>query len=104
MAAIGLVQGDEQNFPQVDEFRPDRFLGDNPPAPGTWIPFGGGTRRCIGAGFSLLEATEILRAALTRYHVHPVRPHPEKATPRNVTHVPSRGAEITATHRKQQTS
>ena len=99
MAAIGLVQGDEQNFPQVNEFRPDRFLGDNPPAPGTWIPFGGGTRRCIGAGFSLLEATEILRAALTRYDVHPVRPTPEKATPRNVTLVPSRGAEITATLR-----
>jgi cytochrome P450 len=99
MAAIGLVQGDEQNFPQVNEFRPDRFLGDNPPAPGTWIPFGGGTRRCIGAGFSLLEATEILRAALSRYDVRPVRQEPEKATPRNVTLVPSRGAEIIATPR-----
>jgi cytochrome P450 len=99
MAAIGLVQGDEQNFPQVNEFRPERFLGDNPPAPGTWIPFGGGTRRCIGAGFSLLEATEILRAALRRYDIRPVRPEPEKATPRNVTLVPSRGAEIIATRR-----
>jgi cytochrome P450 len=99
MPAIGLVQGDEQHFPDVHTFRPDRFLGDNPPAPGTWIPFGGGTRRCIGAGFSLLEATEILRAALTRYDVHPVRPEPEEATPRNVTLVPSRGAEITATPR-----
>ena len=99
MAAIGLVQGDEQNFPQVNEFRPERFLGDNPPAPGTWIPFGGGTRRCIGAGFSLLEATEILRAALSRYDVRPVRPEPEKATPRNVTLVPSRGCEVIATPR-----
>lgn len=99
MAAIGLVQCDEQNFPQVTEFRPDRFLGDNPPAPGTWIPFGGGTRRCIGAGFSLLEATEILRASLSRYDVRPVRPEPEKAEPRNVTLVPSRGCEIIATPR-----
>jgi cytochrome P450 len=99
MAAIGLVQGDEANYPQVNEFRPERFLGENPPAPGTWIPFGGGTRRCIGAGFSLLEATEILRAALSRYDVRPVRPEPEKATPRNVTLVPSRGAEIIATPR-----
>ncbi|QNE20519.1 cytochrome P450 [Kribbella qitaiheensis] len=99
MAAIGLVQGDEQNYPQVNEFHPDRFLGDNPPAPGTWIPFGGGTRRCIGAGFTLLESTEILRAALTRYNVHALRPEPEKATPRNVTLVPSRGCELIATPR-----
>jgi cytochrome P450 len=99
MAAIGLVQSDEQHFPDAEEFRPQRFLGDNPPAPGTWIPFGGGTRRCIGAGFSLLEATEILRAALTRYDVHAVRATPEKAQPRNVTLVPSRGCEVLMTRR-----
>jgi cytochrome P450 len=99
MAAIGLVHGDEQHFPDVHEFSPERFFGDNPPAPGTWIPFGGGTRRCIGAGFSLLEATEILRAALTQYDVRPVRPEPEAAQPRNVTLVPSRGCEIIATKR-----
>jgi cytochrome P450 len=99
MAAIGLVQGDENNFPDVGTFRPERFLGDDPPAPGTWIPFGGGARRCIGAGFSLLESTEILRAALTRYDVRAVRPEPEKAQPRNVTLVPSRGCEVIATKR-----
>lgn len=99
MPAIGLVQGDEQNFPDVRTFRPERFLGDNPPAPGTWIPFGGGTRRCIGAGFSLLESTEILRAALTRYDVRAASPAREKARPRNVTLVPSRGCEIIATPR-----
>jgi cytochrome P450 len=99
MAAIGLVQSDEQHFPGADEFRPQRFFGDDPPAPGTWIPFGGGTRRCIGAGFSLLEATEILRAALTRYDVHAVRAKPETAQPRNVTLVPSRGCEVLMTRR-----
>jgi cytochrome P450 len=99
MAAIGLVHSDEQHFPDAEEFRPQRFFGDNPPAPGTWIPFGGGTRRCIGAGFSLLEATEILRAALTRYDVHAVRATPEKAQPRNVTLVPSRGCEVLMTLR-----
>jgi cytochrome P450 len=99
MAAIGLVQSDEQHFPGAGVFRPQRFLSDNPPAPGTWIPFGGGARRCIGAGFSLLEATEILRAALTRYDVHAVRPRPETAQPRNVTLVPSRGCEVLMTRR-----
>ncbi|WP_051084725.1 cytochrome P450 [Kribbella catacumbae] len=99
MAAMGLVHGDEQNFPEVHEFRPERFLGDNPPAPGTWIPFGGGTRRCIGAGFSLLEATEILRAALTRYDVRATTPKPEPAKPRNVTLVPANGCTLIATRR-----
>jgi cytochrome P450 len=99
MAAIGLVQSDEQHFPGAGVFRPQRFLSDNPPAPGPWIPFGGGARRCIGAGFSLLEATEILRAALTRYDVHAVRPRPETAQPRNVTLVPSRGCEVFMTRR-----
>ena len=101
MAAIGLVQADEQNFPDVKEFRPDRFLGENPPAPGTWIPFGGGTRRCIGAGFSLLEATEILRAALTS--TTSARPRSPNQ-PRNVTLVPAQGSEITATPRTIATS
>jgi cytochrome P450 family 135 len=98
MAAIGLVQSDEANFPDAGTFRPSRFLSDTPPAPGTWIPFGGGTRRCIGAGFSLLEATEILRAALTRYNLT-APPTPEKTTPRNVTLVPANGATLTATRR-----
>jgi cytochrome P450 len=99
MAAMGLVHQDEQLFPDAQEFRPDRFLGDNPPPAGTWIPFGGGARRCIGAGFSLLEATEIIRAALRRYDVQAVRATRETAQPRNVTLVPSRGCEIVATKR-----
>ncbi len=99
MAAMGLVHGDEQHFPDAGEFQPERFLGDNPPAPGTWIPFGGGTRRCIGAGFSLLEATEILRAALTHYNLQAPDPTPEPPKPRNVTLVPTHGCTLTATPR-----
>jgi cytochrome P450 len=99
MAALGLVHADGEHYPAPGEFRPDRFLSDDPPPAGSWIPFGGGARRCIGAGFSLLEATEILRATLTRYDVHPVRPEPEPARPRNVTLVPSRGCEVVVTRR-----
>jgi cytochrome P450 len=99
MAALGLVHADGEHYPAPGEFRPDRFLSEDPPAAGSWIPFGGGARRCIGAGFSLLEATEILRATLTRYDVQPVRPEPEPARPRNVTLVPSRGCEVVVTRR-----
>ncbi|HEX2133423.1 MAG TPA: cytochrome P450 [Actinophytocola sp.] len=81
------------------EFRPERFTGGQP-ALGAWIPFGGGVRRCLGAGFSLKEMTAVLRAALTRYDLRPARPAPELATPRNITLVPSRGTRIVVTPRR----
>jgi cytochrome P450 len=99
MAAIGLVHRDGEHFPLPADFRPQRFLSDDPPAPGTWIPFGGGARRCIGAGFSLMEATEILRAALTAYDFHAPHPAPEPAQAKNVTLVPRHGAEVQVTRR-----
>lgn len=99
MAAIGLVQRDAQHFPAPATFRPQRFLTDPPPAPNTWLPFGGGARRCIGAGFSLMEGTEILRAALTTHHFH-ANPTPEPAQAKNVTLVPKQGATLTATPRQ----
>jgi cytochrome P450 family 135 len=99
MAAIGVVHRDAEHFPVPREFRPQRFLSDDPPAPGTWIPFGGGARRCIGAGFSLMEATEILRAVLTTYNLQAPHPKPEPPQAKNVTLVPRRGAEILVTRR-----
>ena len=42
-------------IPQPDEFRPERFLGDDAPDTYTWLPFGGGTRRCLGASFATFE-------------------------------------------------
>jgi cytochrome P450 len=99
MAAIGLVHRDGEHFPLPEEFRPQRFLSDDPPAPGTWIPFGGGARRCIGAGFSLMEGTEILRAALAAYNFTAPHPEPEPAQPKNVTLVPGKGAEVAVTPR-----
>ncbi|MFC7617220.1 cytochrome P450 [Actinokineospora soli] len=84
MPSINLVHFNETLHPSALEFRPDRFLAGSV-APPTWIPFGGGIRRCLGAAFSLLEATEILRAALDHYHVWPDRPEVEQPVPRNVT-------------------
>jgi cytochrome P450 family 135 len=99
MPAIGLVHADADLHPDPDDFHPERFLGEHPPAPATWIPFGGGLRRCLGAGFSLMEGTEILRATLRRYDVNAARPDPEPTTARNVTLVPARGCEVFVTRR-----
>ncbi len=97
--SIGLVQRDPENFPEPEEFRPERFLGAQPES-GTWIPFGGGVRRCLGAGFSLQEAASVLRAVLTRYDLEPVGP-PERQKSRNITLIPARGARITARRRRR---
>ena len=79
------------NHPDPMAFRPDRFVGHNPPA-NTWIPFGGGVRRCIGAGFSLMEGVAVLRAVLTAYAVESVGDDEPKV--RNITSVPRHGARI----------
>lgn len=100
MPAIGLVQSDPEHYPDPDDFRPDRFLGEHPVPPANWIPFGGGVRRCLGAGFSLMEATEVLRAVLRRYDVQPRRPQPEPARALNVTLVPAHGAELILSPRR----
>ena len=61
----------------------------------TWIPFGGGVRRCIGAGFSLMEGVAVLREVLTAYDVTAVGDDEPKV--RNITSVPRRGARIRVT-------
>jgi len=99
LAAMGLVHRDAEHFPAPAEFRPQRFLSDDPPAPGTWMPFGGGARRCIGAGFSLMEGTEILRATLAAYNLQAPDPAPEPAQAKNVTLVPKHGTRVVVTRR-----
>ncbi|GAB3574569.1 cytochrome P450 [Amycolatopsis endophytica] len=99
MPSIALVQGDERHHEDPAAFRPERFL-DGGPAGGTWFPFGGGVRRCLGAGFSLLEATIVLKAVLSRFALRPDRERGEYAKPRHITMVPGRGARIAVTPRR----
>jgi cytochrome P450 family 135 len=98
MPTIGLVQSDPRHHPDPDEFDPARFLGAPLPA-NTWIPFGGGVRRCLGAGFSLMEATAILREILLAYHLRPARSRPERPIARNITLAPAHGTRVIVTPR-----
>ncbi|TQK69251.1 MULTISPECIES: cytochrome P450 [unclassified Nocardioides] len=90
--SIIMSHQQESNFADPDVFRPERFLGDDVPALNVWIPFGGGVRRCIGAGFSLMEGVEVLREVFRRYDVTAVGTDVPKV--RNITSVPRRGARI----------
>jgi cytochrome P450 len=90
--SIALVQRRASAFPAPDQFRPERFLGTTPP-PATWIPFGGGIRRCLGAALATVEAKAVLKVVMKRVDISPVG-REEWPRTRNVTTVPARGARI----------
>jgi cytochrome P450 len=86
--------------PEPEVFRPERFLGSQRAYIYTWIPFGGGTRRCPGADFSMMEMAEVIRRVLERAHLEPVGRRPDKPSPRGatlrrvITYVPARGTRV----------
>jgi cytochrome P450 len=92
-ASIFLVQYDPELYPpDPEEFRPERFL-DGAPEPYTWVPFGGGVRRCLGAAFAQLEMKVVIGAILRRARLRAPRARSESARFRGVTLLPSRGGE-----------
>ncbi|WP_051324086.1 cytochrome P450 [Candidatus Solirubrobacter pratensis] len=80
-------------WPDPTGFRPERFL-DGAPEPYSWVPFGGGTRRCLGAAFASLELREVLRAVASRFALRPDRAAGERMRRRSVTLAPARGAVV----------
>ena len=96
LPAIALVQRDSRNYgDDALAFRPERWLDGSPP-PYTWIPFGGGVRRCIGAAFATLEMKVVLREVLERVELIPARHQDEASVLRGVVMQPSRGGELIA--------
>jgi cytochrome P450 len=92
-ASILLVQLDPERYPPDPmAFRPERFL-NGAPEPYTWIPFGGGVRRCLGAAFATLEMKVVIATILTRTRLRASRSKSEAARFRGVTMLPSRGGE-----------
>jgi cytochrome P450 len=86
-----LVHHDPAIYPDPYAFRPERFLGELP-GTYTWIPFGGGRRRCLGASFALLEMKIVLRRVLAACELRPSSDGFEVARRRNITIRPGGGA------------
>jgi cytochrome P450 len=90
MASIYLVHTREDLYAAPYEFRPDRFL-EGAPETYSWIPFGGGTRRCLGAAFASFEIKVVLRTILRRAVLRAGTDRPEPYGHRNVTLSPRNG-------------
>ena len=79
-------------------FRPERFL-DKQPGTYTWIPFGGGVRRCLGASFAQFEMKIVLRELVSRLDIRAARPDPERRIRRAIVFAPERGGEVVVNRR-----
>lgn len=91
-ACLWLALRREDLWPQAAAFRPERWLEDQQPYP-SWIPYGGGVRRCAGAPFAEMELREVLRVA-AGLTLRPVRPESEQARRSLLVVVPEHGGEV----------
>jgi cytochrome P450 len=92
--SIGVIHRRADRYPAPHEFRPERFLEENAPDTYTWVPFGGGTRRCLGASFALLEMKVVIKRVLERTELRAVARQPEKVERRGITLVPRDGVRV----------
>jgi cytochrome P450 len=102
-------------YPDPHAFRPERFLGVRTddagdrhngearrlaaikPGTYTWIPFGGGIRRCLGASLAMAEQKVVMEAVAGRVDLRAEHPAPERARQRNVTMIPRHGGRVVVT-------
>jgi cytochrome P450 len=97
MIAIANVHANADVFPDPERFDPDRFVGTR--APTAWVPFGGGTRRCIGAAFANVEMDVVIRTILRHFVIETDDAADEKVHFRGIAFTPKDGGRITVRRR-----
>jgi cytochrome P450 len=95
--SIAAIHRRPDCYPQPRVFRPERFLGPDAPDTYTWLPFGGSTRRCLGASFATFEMRVVIRRVIERTNLRPVGRRPEKSVRKGVTIVPRRRVRVIQT-------
>lgn len=93
MPSIYLMHLRSDIYPDPQRFRPERFL-EQQAGTYTWIPFGGGVRRCLGAAFAECEMHIVLSTLFDSCTIEPTKERPEPVRWRGATHVPGRGASV----------
>jgi cytochrome P450 len=91
--AIALVHHRPDLYPDPDAFRPERFVDDGAESY-SWLPFGGGIRRCIGAALAQAEMSEVLRVVASRVDLSPLRDEPDEIVLRGITLAPRHGVPV----------
>ena len=95
--SIAAIHRRADRYPAADAFRPERFLGEDAPDTYTWLPFGGGTRRCLGASFATFEMRTVVSRVVERTQLAPVRRRPERGVRKGITFTPKRGVVVKQT-------
>jgi hypothetical protein len=93
IAAPYMLHHDPEVYPEPFAFRPERFLENNP-GTYTWIPFGGGRRRCLGAAFAIQEMKIVVSEVMRRFELEPEQPAGELSIRRSITVSPKQGGTV----------
>ncbi|ORW47198.1 cytochrome P450 [Mycobacterium paraense] len=96
--SIAQIHNDPSVFPDPERFDPQRYI-ENKPSSFAWIPFGGGTRRCVGAAFANMEMDVVLRTVLRNFTIETTTEPGERWHSRGVAFTPKDGGRIVV-HRR----
>ncbi|ORW30210.1 cytochrome P450 [Mycobacterium paraense] len=96
--SIAQIHNDPSVFPDPERFDPQRYV-ENKPSSFAWIPFGGGTRRCVGAAFANMEMDVVLRTVLRNFTIETTTEPGERWHSRGVAFTPKDGGRIVV-HRR----
>ncbi len=92
--SIRVIHQRADLYPQPNAFRPERFLADDAPDTYTWVPFGGGTRRCLGASFAVMEMRIVVARVLERAALRAAERALDKVQFRGITLAPRNGVRV----------
>ncbi len=96
---IHLAHRRREAYPEPARFRPERWLGAKVD-PYTWLPFGGGVRRCLGMAFALFEMKVVLAVVLARADVRLATPGPVRVVRRTISLAPAGGTRVIVERRR----
>jgi cytochrome P450 len=99
VVGIYLTNTSPETYREPYDFRPERFL-DGGPETFSWIPFGGGTRRCIGGAFAEFEMRAVLRTVLQTVALEAGRGTLDVPKLPNLTLRPARGVPVRVTAKR----